>query len=141
MEYQKFENKYVLRLDKGEEVISSITKFCKNEDVRLGSIVGLGASNEVTIGLFDVVNKKYHKKTLKESLEITSLVGNISRMNNEVYLHIHINVCNEDMMVFGGHLNECYISATSEIVIDTIKGEVDREYNDDVGLNLYKFLK
>ncbi len=45
-------------------------------------------------------------------MEITSLVGNISQMNGEVYLHIHINLANEENKVFGGHLTSAIISAT-----------------------------
>ena len=52
MEYRRFENSYVVRLNKGEEVISSLKKLCKDENIRLGEITGLGASDliELTVG-------------------------------------------------------------------------------------------
>ncbi len=74
-------------------------------------------------------------------MEITSLVGNISTFNGKIYLHCHINICNEKMNILGGHLNECYISATGEFVISIIYGTVERELNEEIGLNLYKFLE
>ena len=140
MEYRKFENRYVLRIDRGEEVLEQIEKLCLKENITAGYAVGLGAAGEVTIGLFNTAEKVYHKTTLSGPMEITSLVGNISTMNGQPYLHFHINVCNEQMQVMGGHLNACRISATCEITITKIEGTVEREFSDEIGLNLYKFV-
>lgn len=140
MEYKKMDNNhYVMRIDKEEEVLSKITEFCKKENVGCGSVVGLGASKYVKIGLYDVLEKKYHSTELSGPMEITSLVGNLSRKDGEVYLHFHINVCDENMHVYGGHLNECIIGATCELTITVIQGVVERKYDDELGLNLYKF--
>lgn len=35
MEFRKFDNNYVIRIDKGEEIITSLTKLCKEEDISL----------------------------------------------------------------------------------------------------------
>lgn len=139
MEYRKEKNTYYLRLDKGEEVIEALTAFVKKEQIRSGSITGLGATDEVEFGLFDTKEKKYHSKTIKEAMEITSLVGNISTKDKEVYLHLHINVGKEDGTVWGGHLNRCMISATGELVVQKTEMEVEREFSEAIGLNLWKF--
>lgn len=139
MEYRKFGNKYVVRLDRPEEVVSSLQKFCQEQGISLGWVMGIGAVNKVKIGLFEPGIKKYHSSVLEGDFEITSLVGNISTMNGEVYLHLHINVADKEHHTFGGHLNEAYISATGEFLIEAIEGEVEREFSEEVGLNLYKF--
>lgn len=139
MEYRKFNNKYVVRLEKGEEVIEQITNVCKTNNIRLGSIIGIGATDNVKIGLYDVVEKTYHSNEFKDRYEIIGLNGNITRMYDEVYLHIHISVSDKEGKVYGGHMNHCYISATCEIIIDEIDGEVARSYDDEIGLNLFKF--
>lgn len=139
MEFKKFDSKYVIRLEKGEEIVESIKKLCEKEDIKLGTISGIGATNRAVIGLFETNTKEYHSKELTGDMEITSLVGNISQMNGEVYLHIHINLANEENKVFGGHLTSAIISATGEIVIDIIEGVVDRKFDEEVGLNLFKF--
>jgi predicted DNA-binding protein with PD1-like motif len=138
MKYKKFDNTYVVRIEKDEEVINKITDLCKKENIKLGSITGIGATDKLVIGLFDTNLKQYHKTTLTGPMEITSLMGNISTKDGETYLHLHINVCNSDMQVYGGHLNECYISATCELHIIKIDGEVDRYFDESIGLNLYK---
>ena len=139
MEYRVFGQTVVLRLEKREEVIEAITELCKKEDIKLGSISGLGAANYVTVGLFKIDEKKYYSNTFEEDFEITNLTGNISRMNGEVYLHIHGTFANIEGKCIGGHLNKAIISATSEIIINIISGEIDREFSEEIGLNLIKF--
>ncbi len=139
MEYKKINNQYVVRMDKGEEVLTKLKELCEKEKIKVGSVYGLGAANYVKVGLFDVVEKEYHSKVFEEPLEITSLVGNISTKDGENYLHVHITVANKDMQVFGGHLNECRISATCELYVTSLDTEVEREFSEEIGLNLYKF--
>ena len=139
MEYRRFENSYVVRLNKGEEVISSLKKLCKDENIRLGEITGLGASDLIEIGVFNVKTKEYKTKTFEGMFEITSLVGNATRKDGEVYLHIHINFGDEDGVVKGGHLVRTNISATSEIILRKIEGEVGRKLSEEIGLNLLEF--
>ena len=141
MDYRKFDDTYVIRMDRGEEIVAALTDFCLKEGVDLGSVQALGASDRAVVGLYDVGTREYHKRTFEEPMEITSLVGSISTKGGEPYLHLHINLCREDMSVVGGHLNECRISATCEMIIRKINGRVERKLDEDVtGLNLYEFL-
>lgn len=54
-------------------------------------------------------------------------------------MHLHINVADAEHHVYGGHLNECIISATCEIVIDCIEGHLNRRLDENVGLNIFEF--
>lgn len=140
MEYKRFGDSYVIRFDRGDEIVSSLLDFCSKESVKLASVEGIGASDHVVIGLYNVEKKQYHKVEFNQAMEITSLLGNISVMNDKPYLHLHINLCDENMKVIGGHLNECRISATGEIIVRLIDGIVDRRLDSEVtGLNLFKF--
>ena len=139
MEYRKFNDTYVLRLNKGEEVISCLQEICKCENIKLAEVTGLGASDLIEIGVFNVNTKIYNTKIFEGMFEITSLVGNVTRKNGEVYLHLHINFGDEDGIVKGGHLVKSRISATSEIIVRKIEGEIERKLNEDIGLNLLNF--
>ena len=138
MDYTKFGNKVIIRIDRGEEVVGTIKELCKDLNITLGTITGIGATDKATIGLFDVKTKKYHSKELVGDHEIAPVFGNISTMKNEVYLHLHANLCNAEHKSFGGHLNSAIISATFEGVIDIIDGKVDREFDEKIGLTLLK---
>ena len=141
MDYRKFSDTYVIRMDRGEEILSSLTELCRKEQIRLGSVSALGAADHVVIGLYDVGARQYHRHSFDEPMEITSLVGSISTKEGEPYLHLHINLCREDMSVIGGHLNECRISATCEMIVRQLDGIVERKLDEAVtGLNLYEFL-
>ena len=139
MEYKMFEDTYVIRLNKGEEVIQCLKELCQKENIKLAEITGLGASDLVEIGVFNVNTKEYNTKVFEGMFEITSLVGNVTTKESEVYLHIHINFGDEDGMVKGGHLVRTNISATSEIILRKIDGEVGRKLSEEIGLNLLEF--
>jgi len=102
----------------------------------LSSINGIGAVEGATIGFYDLKTKKYYPKELDKDYEVTSLSGNISTMDGEVYLHLHINLTDSNYNTFGGHLNSAVISGTGEIIIEEIEDIIGREFNGEVGLNL-----
>lgn len=139
MEYRKFNNSYVVRINKGEEIVEKLKELCEKEDIKVAEITGLGASNLVEIGLFNVNTKEYKTTTFEGMFEITSLIGNATRKDGEVYLHLHINFSDESGSTKGGHLVRSNISATSEIIVNKIEGNVDRKLSDEIGLNLMKF--
>lgn len=139
MKYCKSGSHYVVRIDRGEEVIEQLTKFCRQENIPSAGVYGIGAADRVVIGLYSVANRKYRKTELTGEMEITSLVGNISQKDQEPYLHLHINVCNQEMKILGGHLNECRISATCELIVTPGEGGIGREFDPQTGLNLYQF--
>ena len=139
MEYRKFGNQYVVRLDKGEEVVEEITKVCEEAGIRTGVISGLGAAKVIESGFFDPYGQRFQKEHCEGIFEVTSLVGNITRKDGDVYLHIHITYSDDSGRVYGGHLAKCVVSATGEIFITEIDGDVQRRFDDAIGLNLLEF--
>ncbi len=79
MEYKKFDSRYVVRIDRGEEVVSSLKDFIRQTGIQLAQVEGIGAADEIKIGHFFPETKKYSSHTLTGAHEITSLKGNISR--------------------------------------------------------------
>ncbi len=137
MRYKQFGNKYIVRAEKNEELVATLKNFCREKEIKLGTILGLGAADKITLGLFKTETKKYFPEEFSGDFELTSVLGNISRMNGEVYLHLHANISDEHCQTFGGHLSSAVISGTFEGVIEAIDGEIGRKYNEDIGLNLY----
>ncbi len=140
MEYRKFNESYILRLDPGEEVVASIGRLTELEDIVLASVQGIGAADEVTVGIFQTKEKEYQSRTYNGAFEITNIGGNITRKDGQPYLHLHITIGDPmSGICVGGHLTRAVISATAEIIVTTISGNVDREYSADIGLNIFKF--
>lgn len=139
MEYRRFGNKIIARIDKGEEILTTIKEISLKENIKLASVQALGATDEFTVGVYKVDEKKYYTNEFKGYFEIVSLTGTINTMNGEFYIHIHMSAGNDKGEVFGGHLNKAIVSATCEMVIDIIDGNVDRKYDEETGLNVFRF--
>lgn len=139
MDYRKSGNRIVLRLNRGEEIISSITDLCKKENIKAASINGIGATQSVEAGFYSFKKKKYCGYCFNQNMEILSLLGNISTKDDEPYLHLHIVVSNDEGEALGGHLTKAVISVTAEIFIDIIETHIGREADSLTGINLIKF--
>ena len=139
MEYRRFGNKIIARIDKGEEILTTIKEISLKENIKLASVQALGATDEFTVGIYKVDEKKYYANEFKGYFEIVSLTGTINTMDGEFYTHIHMSAGNDKGEVFGGHLNKAIVSATCEMVIDIIDGNVDRKYDEETGLNVFRF--
>jgi predicted DNA-binding protein with PD1-like motif len=141
MNFRKFNKTYFIRIDKDEEIISSLKTFCEQNNIKVGSIKGIGAAKKAIIGLFDPVKKEYYSTHLEGDFEITSMLGNITTMDDKVYLHIHINLADKEHKTYGGHLNKALVSATCEIVLEVLDGKLERYFDKEIGLNLLDFSK
>lgn len=140
MESKLSGNIHILRVDKGEEIIETLKKYCTEHTITLGIVQGIGATNNALIGLYDTEDKEYYQKQFTGDMEITSLSGNISTMDGEVYLHAHISLGDKDNKAWAGHLNKAIVSATFECFITQLQGTVERERDEEIGLNLMKFV-
>ena len=139
MEYQKFGDTYIVRMDPGEEILTQLKVFAEQEGVKLASVTALGAVKDFTVGVFDTGAKVYKSNRFQGVYEIVSLVGTINTMNDAFYCHLHMCAADQEGHAFGGHLNEAVISATCELVVTCLPGETNRVFSDEVGLNLISF--
>lgn len=140
-EFNKFNHKYFIRINKGEEIVSAIKDFCKDNNIKLGTIQGIGAISSATFGFFNPGTKEYQEKTFDEPMEITSLLGNITTKDGETYLHIHMNAAGSDYSTKGGHLVKAIVSLTAEIIVRESRGKIERTFDENTGLNLMDFNK
>ncbi len=127
-----------MRLERGEEVVSKLKELADKENIKLASLRAIGAVDEITLGWYDVENQEYRSKMLHGQWEITSLMGSITTMQGEPYLHLHITVSNESYQAMGGHLESARISGSFEGIIWEHPGTVERVPDPETGLNVLK---
>ena len=139
MQYRKFGNVYAVRIDKGEEILASLKEFAVKENIAFARVSAIGAVGSFTAGVFDTKTKQYRANEFEGNFEIVSLSGTVDRMNGAYYAHLHMSAGNEKGEVFAGHLNRAVVSATCEMTLTLIDGEIDRCFDEEVGLNLWKF--
>ena len=120
--------------------MDGLTRLARQEDIQLASVTGLGAANDVTVGIFNNTEKQFQARHCQGEYEIASLVGSITRKDGEPYLHLHITFGSPTTgEVYAGHLAKCVISATAELFVQTWDGQVGRRFSDRIGLNLLDF--
>ncbi len=139
MDYRRFNDTILLRIDRGEEIIEAVRTVAEREHIRLASVEALGATDDFTVGVYDVAEKHYDSKTFTGPHEIVSLVGTITEKDGAFYQHLHMSAGNARCEVFGGHLNRAVVSATCEMVIRILPGVVGRRPDPEIGINLLQF--
>jgi hypothetical protein len=139
MEYKTFGNKTILRLDAGDEIVSSITSLCQAEGITSAIVNGIGFTTEMKVRIYDKDQDQFLFQTLTGSMEITSLTGNVFQADNGLFTHLHIMAADHTMSIRGGHLVSCVIGATGEIVIEALDGQVTRGESDDFRLGAMRF--
>jgi predicted DNA-binding protein with PD1-like motif len=136
MFFKRIPNGYLVRLEKGEEVIESLIKLSDKEKISGGFLSGLGAVKDVTLGYFDVAKKEYIKRDFNDEYEVTSLVGDIYYFEGKAGVHAHVNLSDADFNLIGGHLYKAVITGTGEFFIQTTDRILKRKRDPSSGLNV-----
>ena len=139
MLYKRFNDTYMLRIDKGEEVIRSLTELCEKENIHLAQVDAIGAAESAVIGVYDLETASYHWEDLPFFMEIASLSGSVTEMNDKPYIHLHTTLADQQNKTHAGHVIELTIGATCEMFVRVLPGEVIRKKDEEVGLNLWEF--
>ena len=128
------DNKIMLRIDKGEYINKTILDVASFYNLKFGWINGLGAIMNPELGYYDLKNKEYIKKTIIGEFELTSLVGNLTLKEGDLFVHSHITFSDINFNAYGGHLFDCKIAVAGEFLIFRSPTEINRKYDDEIGL-------
>ena len=139
MDYRKFGDTYLLRIDRGEEIVEQVLLFAEKENVVLADVSALGATDDFTVGVFDLTEKQYYPHTYTGNHEIVSLTGTLTTKDGKHYQHLHLSAGNAKGDVVGGHLTRAVVSATCEMTVRVLPGRVDRVFDEALGINLIQF--
>lgn len=131
MNYVRQDEKYLLRLLPGEELVATLEQFCRDHNITGGFISGLGATNEVELAHFNVHTKQYAKRIFTGEYEVANLTGNISVEK----LHIHMTIGDSAFTTYSGHCMRCLADPTLEVMI-TPFAETHRALDEYSGLQL-----
>ena len=139
MEYKRFGNQIVIRMDRGEEIYEQLKQVALKENIKLAQVSALGATDDFEVGVFDTKEKVFCPNHFQGNHEIVSLTGTINTMNGEYYAHLHMSAGGMDGRVVGGHLKWAKISVTCEMVVTVIDGVVDRVFDEQLQFNRFQF--
>jgi len=134
----KIEKTMLIRLDKGSDLLQSITDICIKEGIKSGSIECIGAVQNACLSYYDQDKLEYLPISVDKKLEIASLSGNISIKGNLPFVHVHAVFSDEYGDTFGGHLAFGTKVFAAELLINKFSSEYfERELDFSTGLYLW----
>ena len=130
---------YLLRFFCGEEIVGGLTAFARERKIQAAWVQALGALTSAELGYYDLAAHAYLKQRIEEEVEIASLVGNLSRLEDDIIAHLHATLGRRDFSTLGGHLFEGVAGATVEVAVMNFPGvRLERARDEEIGLNLWK---
>ncbi len=127
---------YIVVCDPGDEAVSALTQFARNERLEAAQITAVGGFERVTVGWFDRVSKGYRRIPVLEQCELLSLVGDIAEGQDGPVLHVHAVLGMSDGTTRGGHLLEGHVFPTLEAVVTETPAELRKVMRPDIGIAL-----
>ncbi len=134
-------DKYVLRLESGDDILQSVRQFATAKRLSAGLLEGIGSLSKVKLGHYDFKTRKYSYETFEDDLEILSLSGNIATMNREPLSHVHVTLGRRDFSVIGGHMDEGSSANMVEIGVWKLPGRLVKAKDDQIGLNVLQLAR
>ncbi len=147
MDYKVLNGRILLRLDRGEELLSNVTGTCEKEGVHSALFHGIGAFSSVCIATYIPETESFSEHRKTGLLELISLDGNISHEDDgRIFEHSHavFSFLNEkgNVVCFGGHLKKAVVSYTAEIEITPIRSDgIGRMVDPLTGITVWKLNK
>ena len=136
MRSKKLNSETVLVFDTGDEVVSTLTKFAKENRIGAAHFTAIGAFSDAGIGYFDLQKKDYLRNQVNEQVEVVSLIGDIALDKGEPKVHAHVVIGKRNGFAMGGHLLEAHVRPTLELVLQYSGEQLRRKFDSESGLAL-----
>ena len=130
MEYRKIGEAYYIRMDRGDEIISTLLELCEKETISSAVFSGIGGCQSAELQVFIPETGSFETERLEGMLELVSLNGNVVRDDNGQLFH----------GMAGGHLKATTVLYTAEIELrPTIGGTIGRKFDPETGTGFWEF--
>jgi predicted DNA-binding protein with PD1-like motif len=136
MRIRNEESGYLIRLDVGDPLLDSIYDFAVEAGVEAAFLWGMGAVKDITLGFYDLKNKKYEKNRYDGVWELVSLTGNLAKTDEGPFVHAHAVLSDNGNDTVGGHVFSMVTAATVEIYLIPLGRGLGRKYDETTGLKL-----
>ena len=144
MEYRSFGDTYYVRLDRGEEIISSILGVCKAEHIESAIYTGIGGCSEAQIQTFIPEAGGFETQVVSGMLELVSLTGNvISDDRGGLSHHAHALFSykeGDEHRIAAGHIKSITVLYTAEVELrPAVGGTIWKRYDPETGTGFWSF--
>jgi uncharacterized protein len=127
---------YAIILAKGDEVMSGLTDFARQNKVSSASFTAIGAFSHATVAWFDDARKEFRLIPIKQQVELVSMIGDIALVNDQPAVHTHVALASSDGTVRGGHVINAFVFPTLELFMTVYPTALHKQLDDTTGLKL-----
>jgi predicted DNA-binding protein with PD1-like motif len=127
---------YAIILAKGDEVMSGLTDFARQNKVTSASFTAIGAFSHATVAWFDDGRKEFKLIPIEQQVELVSMIGDIALVNDQPAVHTHVAVASSDGTVRGGHVINAFVFPTLELFMTVYPTPLHKESDKATGLKL-----
>jgi predicted DNA-binding protein with PD1-like motif len=126
-------DRYLMRLDPGDELVASLRQFATDEDIVGAYVTGLGSTSQATMSWLDPESGEYQRRKFDEAMEVATLSGTISVAADDgrPFVHLHGVLAPRELLAYAGHIHEARTGAVMEIVIFTFAERLERHVMED----------
>lgn len=144
MDYKEMHGTYYVRVDKGEEIISTLLDICRKEGIQSAIFSGIGGCASAEIQTFIPETGSFETETIQGMLELITIAGNIvSDENDELFHHTHAVYSYKDgdqHKMTAGHMKATTVLYTAEIELRPVyDGVIRRKYDPETGTGFWNF--
>jgi len=127
---------YAIVLAKGDEVMSGLTDFARQNKVTSASFTAIGAFSHATVAWFDRAKKEYKLIPIEQQVELISMIGDIALVNDRPAVHTHVSLGSSDGTVRGGHLVDADVFPTLELFMTVYPTALHKQLDEVTALEL-----
>jgi uncharacterized protein len=128
----------IIKVERGEDVVKTITAFCTKEGIANAYFTGIGAVDTLKCGYYNLEEKTYYFTDYAQPLEVVSLTGNVMLKDGAPFLHVHGVFTDTENKAFGGHIVEMRVHVVLEVMLTPLESKIERALDDCIGLALMK---
>lgn len=130
-----FKKVHVFRVKPDRELPTEIVTYCRRNGITSGVVLGIiGSLKNARLNYLVQLPGKYVPIDYAGPLEIVSAQGSVALKDDEIVLHVHIQLSSQERC-YGGHLAGANVFSTAEVVIGELNYQLQRHTDDYTGLN------
>ena len=130
-----FKKIHVFRVKPGQELLDSISRYCQDNRILSGVIMGIiGSVENAKLNFLKALPGKYDSVDYSGPLEIVCAQGSVAVKDDTLIIHIHIQLSGQDICS-GGHLAGATIFSTAEVTLGELDYQLRRRTDSYTGLN------
>lgn len=136
LHYENEQRTFAIVFDQGDEMMSGLKEFAKQQQLLGSHFAAIGAFSRVTLGFFQRESMKYKEIPVDEQVEVLSIVGNITMKDQDYKVHAHVVLGKADGTALGGHILKAQVWPTLEVILREEPAYLRREIDEKTGLAL-----